>query len=206
VAPGVACATRFISTNFIFEFLIFFRGFLKSKTSKFWTDSDASPLPVGSIARLDIPNERLPGFTVLNGLRPRAGCTSKSSSCVRSLARRHQSHAFRHPAITELLEQGAPEQTVIAIAGWVGRRMVETYSHTRLEAKSDALNLLSGGSGGYSGPKRERKPAAAQDRASPLWRRVDLMNPTMQDLTRGHTAPPSLPAVSVDLMNPAIQV
>jgi integrase len=30
-------------------------------------------------------------------------------------------HAFRHTAITELLEGGVPEETVIAIAGWLGR-------------------------------------------------------------------------------------
>ena len=50
-------------------------------------------------------------------------------------------HTFRHLAVTELLEQGAPEQTVIALAGWVGRRMVETYSHTRIESKADAVKL-----------------------------------------------------------------
>jgi integrase len=51
-------------------------------------------------------------------------------------------HAFRHLAVTELLESGAPEQTVVALAGWIGRRMLETYSHTRIEAKNDAVNLL----------------------------------------------------------------
>jgi len=34
-------------------------------------------------------------------------------------------HIFRHLAVTELLEQGAPEQTVIALAGLVGRKMIE---------------------------------------------------------------------------------
>jgi integrase len=51
-------------------------------------------------------------------------------------------HAFRHLAVTELLEKGAPEQTVVAIAGWVSRKMIETYSHPRMEAKAGALNLL----------------------------------------------------------------
>jgi integrase len=51
-------------------------------------------------------------------------------------------HAFRHLAVTELLESGAPEQTVIAIAGWISRNMINTYSHSRIEAKADALRLL----------------------------------------------------------------
>jgi integrase len=51
-------------------------------------------------------------------------------------------HAFRHLAVTELLESGAPEQTVIAIAGWVSRNMINTYSHARIEAKADALKML----------------------------------------------------------------
>ena len=51
-------------------------------------------------------------------------------------------HAFRHLAVTELLESGAPEQTVIAIAGWVSRNMINTYSHARIEAKADALRML----------------------------------------------------------------
>jgi integrase len=51
-------------------------------------------------------------------------------------------HAFRHLAVTELLEAGVPEQTVIALAGWVSRNMINTYSHTRIEAKADAVKVL----------------------------------------------------------------
>ena len=59
-------------------------------------------------------------------------------------------HAFRHLAVTELLEAGVPEQTVIALAGWVGRKMLDTYSHTRIEAKNDAVRVLD-----KMGPQRE---------------------------------------------------
>jgi integrase len=59
-------------------------------------------------------------------------------------------HAFRHLAVTELLESGVPEQTVIALAGWVGRNMINTYSHARIEAKAQAVNVLD-----RIGPKRE---------------------------------------------------
>ena len=51
-------------------------------------------------------------------------------------------HAFRHLAVTELLESGAPEQTVIAVAGWVSRNMINTYSHSRIEAKNEVVRLL----------------------------------------------------------------
>jgi integrase len=51
-------------------------------------------------------------------------------------------HAFRHLAVTELLESGVPEHTVIAIAGWVSRKMIETYSHARIEAKAEAVKVL----------------------------------------------------------------
>ncbi len=52
-------------------------------------------------------------------------------------------HDLRHHAITELAESGASEQTIMAIAGHVSRRMLERYSHIRLEAKRKALEALS---------------------------------------------------------------
>ena len=63
-------------------------------------------------------------------------------------------HAFRHLAVTELLEAGVPEQTVIALAGWVGRKMIETYSHSRIEAKNEAVRVLD-----KIGPKRAESPS-----------------------------------------------
>jgi integrase len=53
-------------------------------------------------------------------------------------------HALRHHAITELAESGASEQTIMAIAGHVSRKMLERYSHIRMEAKRVALEALSG--------------------------------------------------------------
>lgn len=51
-------------------------------------------------------------------------------------------HAFRHLAVTELLESGVPEQAVISVAGWVSRKMIERYSHTRMEFKAEAVAVL----------------------------------------------------------------
>ena len=52
-------------------------------------------------------------------------------------------HDLRHHAITELAESQASELTIMAIAGHVSHRMLERYSHVRLEAKRRALDALS---------------------------------------------------------------
>jgi integrase len=52
-------------------------------------------------------------------------------------------HDLRHHSITELAESGCSEQTIKAIAGHVSQRMLDRYSHIRLEAKRSALEALS---------------------------------------------------------------
>ena len=49
---------------------------------------------------------------------------------------------LRHHAITELREAGVREQTMLAIAGHVSKKMLDRYSHARMQAKRDALALL----------------------------------------------------------------
>jgi hypothetical protein len=50
---------------------------------------------------------------------------------------------LRHHAITKLAERpGVSEQTIQAIAGHVSQRMLRHYSHIRLQAKREALELL----------------------------------------------------------------
>jgi len=51
-------------------------------------------------------------------------------------------HDLRHQCITELLEQGAPEGTILSIAGHVSRKMMEHYSHIRMKAKQEAVKGL----------------------------------------------------------------
>jgi hypothetical protein len=41
-----------------------------------------------------------------------------------------------------LLEAGAPEAAVLSIAGHVSRKMMEHYSHIRMEAKRKAIDRL----------------------------------------------------------------
>ena len=49
---------------------------------------------------------------------------------------------IRRQARLTVLEAGVPEQTVMAMVGHVARRMLDRYSHTRLEAKPAALRAL----------------------------------------------------------------
>jgi len=60
-------------------------------------------------------------------------------------------HDLRHHAITELAESQNSERTIMAIAGHVSSRMLEHYSHIRMDAKRKALEGLSGKAvtGGY---------------------------------------------------------
>jgi len=52
-------------------------------------------------------------------------------------------HDLRHHAITELAESQASDSTVMAIAGHVSPKMLQHYSHVRIQAKRTALDSLS---------------------------------------------------------------
>jgi integrase len=52
-------------------------------------------------------------------------------------------HDLRHTAITQVAESGAGEQVIMGIAGHISRKMLERYSHIRLEAKRGAIQALS---------------------------------------------------------------
>ncbi len=51
-------------------------------------------------------------------------------------------HDLRHQCITAMLENGVQPETVIAIAGHVGRKMLEYYSHHRKQVKYAAVMTL----------------------------------------------------------------
>ena len=50
-----------------------------------------------------------------------------------------RTHDLRHTFVSALGELGTPEATIIALAGWLSRRMLERYSHTRVQAKVEAI-------------------------------------------------------------------
>lgn len=66
-----------------------------------------------------------------------------ADDCKKGLARL-RFHDLRHHAITELAEHGEADLTIMSIAGHISRRMLEHYSHIRMEAKRQALDALSG--------------------------------------------------------------
>ena len=51
-------------------------------------------------------------------------------------------HDSRHTLITELAESGAGDQTIMDIAGHVSRQMLKHYSHIRMQAKREALDVV----------------------------------------------------------------
>jgi site-specific recombinase XerD len=62
-----------------------------------------------------------------------------------------QPRNFRNQVITKLFESGAPDETIMSIAGHSSIRMSRFYSKIRIESKADALNHLA--------PAEEKKPA-----------------------------------------------
>jgi integrase len=72
--------------------------------------------------------------------RPAEVCTNNRCkadiSKVKSALYGLRFHDLRHHAITELAESQASERTVMAIAGHVSPRMLEHYSHIRMDAKA----------------------------------------------------------------------
>jgi integrase len=49
-------------------------------------------------------------------------------------------HDFRHTFISALGEAGIPDSTTKSLAGWMSVKMPERYSHTRNQAKRDAVS------------------------------------------------------------------
>ncbi len=101
----------------------------------------ASFKPVGRFHGKEIVEHRLLGF---NPTKP-IGSWKKAWGKLTAKAGLPglRFHDLRHHSITELAESGASEQTIKAIAGHVSQRMLDRYSHIRLEAKRSALEALS---------------------------------------------------------------
>ena len=48
-------------------------------------------------------------------------------------------HDCRHTVLTKLAESGASDCVIMSIAGHLSRKMLERYSHIRMEAKREAM-------------------------------------------------------------------
>ncbi len=53
-------------------------------------------------------------------------------------------HDLRHTAISRMAEAGAPDSTIMALAGHVSRSMLERYSHISMVGKRKAVEALEG--------------------------------------------------------------
>ena len=79
-------------------------------------------------------------------------------------------HDLRHCVITSLAESGAPDSVIMGIAGHVSRRMLERYSHVRMETKLQTLEKLAniGKREGYgTNHDTNEWPAPALDNVNP---------------------------------------
>lgn len=76
----------------------------------------------------------------------------------KAISFRIKPHNLRHQIITKLLENGQPEEVVRAIAGHVSRKMMEHYSHARIQRKLEALDAIN--------PDRKRPAQSAITRNS----------------------------------------
>jgi len=67
---------------------------------------------------------------------------------------------LRHQAITEMAEAGVSDATLLAVSGHMSRRMLEHYSHVRMEAKRTVLGKLK--SGLMGGLSNESQPGVGK--------------------------------------------
>ena len=87
---------------------------------------------------------------------PGAACTGCGANIasLKSPFAGFRFHDLRHQAITELAESQASDQTIMSIADHVSKKILQHYSHVRLEAKRDALDALTMGRGKQSESER----------------------------------------------------
>ena len=64
---------------------------------------------------------------------------------------RFRFHDLRHTVITELAELGVADHVLESISGHLSRRMLEHYSHIRIDAKRQALEALEAARNGHGG-------------------------------------------------------
>ena len=78
----------------------------------------------------------------LDPTRPMTSIKTAWSNARKRTGVEGRMHDSRHTLITELSESGAGDQTIMDIAGHVSRQMLKHYSHIRMQAKRDALQVI----------------------------------------------------------------
>jgi integrase len=95
--------------------------------------------PACEDARIDTAN---PNEGKIDASRPMKGWRTAWRRALKDAGLNIRFHDLRHTCITKLAEGQASEQTLMAIAGHVSRKMLEHYSHIRMEAKRAALDAI----------------------------------------------------------------
>jgi hypothetical protein len=78
----------------------------------------------------------------LDPSKPMGSWKSAWTACRKTAGVWCRLHDLRHTFISSLGDADVPESTMKAIAGWMSAKMLERYSHTRFQAKRDAVNKL----------------------------------------------------------------
>ena len=78
----------------------------------------------------------------LDPTRPMGSMKTAWVTCRKAAGVWCRLHDLRHTFISALGEAGVPESTLKAIAGWMSAKMLERYSHTRDQAKREAVEKL----------------------------------------------------------------
>jgi integrase len=94
------------------------------------TEPEHSLWPACEWGRYDATKPMLKWDTAWRALRDEAGLPGL------------RFHDLRHTVITELAEMGVADHVLEAISGHLSRRMLEHYSHLRVDAKRQALDAL----------------------------------------------------------------
>ncbi len=101
-----------------------------------WYESKIGPaapesyvFPYGKSRKWDVTRPIGSFTSAWEGVRAKAGVKARF-------------HDLRHTAITNLCESGASEETIMAIAGHVSRKMLSHCAHIRTEAKRKAVEAI----------------------------------------------------------------
>jgi integrase len=94
----------------------------------------------------------------IDATRPTRGWRTAWKHALRNAGVTCRFHDLRHTAISKLAESQASEATLLSIAGHVSRKMLEHYSHIRLDAKREALDSLVGTQKGHQLENAENAP------------------------------------------------
>jgi integrase len=104
-------------------------------------DADSDDYVFPSCEAAGIEREH-PDVTRIDTSRPIKSWRSAWRAALQRAGLQLRFHDLRHTCITKLAEGQASEQTLMAIAGHVSRKMLEHYSHARMVAKRAAVDAI----------------------------------------------------------------